>query len=91
MLRLETNPGSYFDRFQVFFSCTILIPGLFIIPESPRWLTKMGMTEEFETSLQVLRGFDTDISAKVNDIKRSVASTSRRATIQFAELKQRRY
>ncbi|GAB2267338.1 hypothetical protein Dimus_002324 [Dionaea muscipula] len=71
--------------------CAILIPGLFFIPESPRWLAKMGMTEEFETSLQVLRGFDTDISVEVNEIKRSVASTSRRATIRFAELKQRRY
>jgi hypothetical protein len=29
----------------------------------------MGMTEEFETSLQVLRGFDTDISFEVNEIK----------------------
>lgn len=27
------------------------------------------MTEEFETSLQVLRGFDTDISIEVNEIK----------------------
>ncbi|GMH04162.1 hypothetical protein Nepgr_006001 [Nepenthes gracilis] len=71
--------------------CTILIPGLFFIPESPRWLAKMGMTEEFETSLQVLRGFDTDITVEVNEIKRSVASTSRRSTIRFAELKQRRY
>ncbi|GFY86168.1 major facilitator superfamily protein [Actinidia rufa] len=49
--------------------CLILIPGLFFIPESPRWLAKMGMTEEFETSLQVLRGFDTDISVEVNEIK----------------------
>ncbi|CAN1121931.1 Sugar transporter ERD6-like 6 [Linum perenne] len=49
--------------------CIILIPGLFFIPESPRWLAKMGMTEEFETSLQVLRGFDTDITAEVNEIK----------------------
>ncbi|KAG6585828.1 Sugar transporter ERD6-like 6, partial [Cucurbita argyrosperma subsp. sororia] len=49
--------------------CTILIPGLFFIPESPRWLAKMGMTEEFETSLQVLRGFDTDITVEVNEIK----------------------
>ncbi|GLT58028.1 hypothetical protein SLA2020_309540 [Shorea laevis] len=71
--------------------CTILIPGLFFIPESPRWLAKMGMTEDFEASLQVLRGFDTDISLEVNEIKRSVASTSRRTTIRFAELKQRRY
>ncbi|GLU04448.1 hypothetical protein SLE2022_215940 [Rubroshorea leprosula] len=71
--------------------CTILIPGLFFIPESPRWLAKMGLTEDFETSLQVLRGFDTDISLEVNEIKRSVASTSRRTMIRFAELKRRRY
>ncbi|XP_074273280.1 sugar transporter ERD6-like 6 [Silene latifolia] len=71
--------------------CTILIPGLFFIPESPRWLAKMGMMEDFEVSLQVLRGFDTDISLEVNDIKRSVASSSKRSTIRFAQLKQRRY
>lgn len=29
----------------------------------------MGMTEDFETSLQVIRGFDTDISVEVNEIK----------------------
>ncbi|KAJ7953009.1 Sugar transporter ERD6-like 6 [Quillaja saponaria] len=71
--------------------CTILIPALFFIPESPRWLAKMGMTEEFETSLQVLRGFDTDISVEVHDIKRAVASTSRRSTIRFADLRRKRY
>ncbi|KAJ9703466.1 hypothetical protein PVL29_005004 [Vitis rotundifolia] len=71
--------------------CTILIPGLFFIPESPRWLAKMGMTEDFEASLQVLRGFDTDISVEVTEIKRSVASTSKRTTIQFSDLKRKRY
>lgn len=30
---------------------------------------KMGMTEDFEASLQVLRGFDADISLEVNEIK----------------------
>jgi len=30
---------------------------------------KMGMMEDFEISLQVLRGFDTDISLEVNEIK----------------------
>ncbi|CAA2957285.1 sugar transporter ERD6-like 6 [Olea europaea subsp. europaea] len=49
--------------------CLILIPGLFFIPESPRWLAKMGMTDDFEASLQVLRGFDTDITLEVNEIK----------------------
>ncbi|XP_041009326.1 sugar transporter ERD6-like 6 isoform X2 [Juglans microcarpa x Juglans regia] len=71
--------------------CTILIPGLFFVPESPRWLAKMGMTEDFETSLQVLRGFDTDISVEVNEIKRSVASAGKRATVRFADLKRKRY
>ncbi|XP_058725305.1 sugar transporter ERD6-like 6 [Vicia villosa] len=71
--------------------CTLLIPGLFFIPESPRWLAKMGMTEEFERSLQVLRGFETDISVEVNEIKASVASANRRNTVRISELKQRRY
>lgn len=29
----------------------------------------MGLTDDFETSLQVLRGFDADISVEVNEIK----------------------
>ncbi|MED6134404.1 hypothetical protein PIB30_036741 [Stylosanthes scabra] len=71
--------------------CAILIPGLFFIPESPRWLAKMGMTDEFETSLQVLRGFDKDISVEVHEIKRSVASTGKAVTVRFADLKMKRY
>ncbi|XP_052190675.1 sugar transporter ERD6-like 6 [Diospyros lotus] len=71
--------------------CLVLMPGLFFIPESPRWLAKMGKTEDFEASLQVLRGFEADISVEVNEIKRSVASASRRTTIRFSDLKQRRY
>ncbi|XP_051150945.1 sugar transporter ERD6-like 6 [Andrographis paniculata] len=71
--------------------CLILMPGLFFIPESPRWLAKMGMTEDFEASLQVLRGFDTDITHEVNEIKRSLASSNRRTAIRFADLKLRRY
>ncbi|XP_078428539.1 sugar transporter ERD6-like 6 [Wolffia australiana] len=71
--------------------CTILIPGLFFIPESPRWLAKMGLMEDFETSLQVLRGFETDISVEVNEIKRSVGTTTRRSAVRFADLKRRQY
>ena len=29
----------------------------------------MGMMEDFESSLQVLRGFDADISVEVNEVK----------------------
>ncbi|KAJ0229482.1 Sugar transporter ERD6-like 4 [Hirschfeldia incana] len=72
--------------------CIVLIPGLFFIPESPRWLAKMGMTDDFETSLQVLRGFETDITVEVNEIKRSVASSTKRSsTVRFVDLKRRRY
>ncbi|XP_039157429.1 sugar transporter ERD6-like 6 isoform X5 [Eucalyptus grandis] len=49
--------------------CLVLIPGLFFIPESPRWLAKMDYRGELEASLKVLRGFDTDISHEVNEIK----------------------
>lgn len=31
------------------------------------------MMEDFEASLQVLRGFDTDITAEVNEIKVSIS------------------
>ncbi|MBA0788825.1 hypothetical protein Gotri_025351, partial [Gossypium trilobum] len=54
-------------------------------------IAQMGMTEEFEASLQVLRGFDTDISVEVNDIKRAVASSRKTTTIRFADLRRRRY
>ncbi|XP_047954579.1 sugar transporter ERD6-like 6 [Salvia hispanica] len=71
--------------------CTFLIPGLFFIPESPRWLAKMGLHEDAETSLQVLRGFETDITNELNEIKKSVASSTKRTAIRFSELKRRRY
>ncbi|XP_058772736.1 sugar transporter ERD6-like 4 isoform X1 [Vicia villosa] len=71
--------------------CLILIPGLFFIPESPRWLAKIRMTEEFESSLQVLRGFNTDISLEVHEIKSSVESMGKGVTIQFADLKMKKY
>ncbi|EPS70659.1 hypothetical protein M569_04101, partial [Genlisea aurea] len=71
--------------------CTFLMPALFFIPESPRWLAKMGFNEDFEASLQVLRGFDTDITNEMNEIKRSVASSSKRTAIRFSELKRKRY
>lgn len=35
----------------------------------------MGMTDDFEASLQVLRGFETDITSEVNEIKVIVSAT----------------
>uniref|UniRef100_A0A0D9WJV6 Major facilitator superfamily (MFS) profile domain-containing protein n=1 Tax=Leersia perrieri TaxID=77586 RepID=A0A0D9WJV6_9ORYZ len=47
---------------------------------------KMKMMEDFEASLQVLRGFETDITAE-----RAVASANKRTTVSFKELNQKKY
>ncbi|GJY69514.1 sugar transporter ERD6-like protein 6 [Tanacetum coccineum] len=52
---------------------------------------KMGMTDDFESSLQVLWGLESNITIKVNEIKRSVASGNRRTAIHFSDLKHRKY
>ncbi|XP_048532707.1 sugar transporter ERD6-like 4 isoform X8 [Triticum urartu] len=71
--------------------CTILIPGLLFIPESPRWLAKMNKMDDFEASLQVLRGSETDITSEVNDIKTAVASANKMTAIRFQELNQKKF
>ncbi|XP_015875241.3 sugar transporter ERD6-like 5 isoform X3 [Ziziphus jujuba] len=42
--------------------------GVFFIPESPRWLAKIGKQKELEASLQYLRGKNADISQEAADI-----------------------
>ncbi|XP_048337281.2 sugar transporter ERD6-like 7 isoform X3 [Ziziphus jujuba] len=49
--------------------CAVLLIGLFFIPESPRWLAKMGRQKEFEASLQKLRGKDANISHEAAEIQ----------------------
>ncbi|ANM60947.1 Major facilitator superfamily protein [Arabidopsis thaliana] len=49
--------------------CVVQMMGLFVIPESPRWLAKVGKWEEFEIALQRLRGESADISYESNEIK----------------------
>ncbi|KAK8614606.1 hypothetical protein V6N13_068406 [Hibiscus sabdariffa] len=49
--------------------CAILLVGLFFIPESPRWLAKIGHEKEFEAALQNLRGKDADISKEAAEIR----------------------
>ncbi|PWZ18409.1 Sugar transporter ERD6-like 4 [Zea mays] len=71
--------------------CLLLVAGLFFIPESPRWLARMNMMDDCETSLQVLRGFDADITEEVNDIKIAVASANKSGTVSFQELNQKKY
>ncbi|CAN1284043.1 Sugar transporter ERD6-like 16 [Linum perenne] len=49
--------------------CICLLTGLFIVPESPRWLAKVGREKEFQVALQRLRGKDTDITREALDIQ----------------------
>ncbi|KAI5659015.1 hypothetical protein M9H77_27808 [Catharanthus roseus] len=54
--------------------CVILFFGLFIIPESPRWLAISGQEDEFEAALRKLRGPNADISKEADEIKENIAA-----------------
>ncbi|XP_073260205.1 sugar transporter ERD6-like 5 isoform X2 [Populus alba] len=49
--------------------CIVQIVGLFFIPESPRWLAKIGRGRECEVALQCLRGHNADISDEAAEIR----------------------
>ncbi|XP_041022589.1 sugar transporter ERD6-like 7 [Juglans microcarpa x Juglans regia] len=69
----------------------ILLLGLFLIPESPRWLAKTGQEKEFEAALQKLRGKDVDISQEAAEIQDYIATLELLPKPTFLELFQRRY
>ncbi|KAH9319309.1 hypothetical protein KI387_021078, partial [Taxus chinensis] len=71
--------------------CALLILGLFFIPESPRWLAKVGMDSDFEAALQALRGYNFDVTTEEAEIKSAVDLDNQESRIRFSDLLERRY
>ncbi|CAH9108982.1 unnamed protein product [Cuscuta europaea] len=54
--------------------CLFLLVGLFFIPESPRWLAKVGREKDFDAALRKLRGEDADVIKEAAEIQAYVKS-----------------
>ncbi|KAK2632511.1 hypothetical protein EUGRSUZ_L01459 [Eucalyptus grandis] len=53
--------------------CLLQLVGLFLIPESPRWLAKVGREKDMKAALQRLRGKNADISKETSEIKYKIS------------------
>ncbi|KAF8105505.1 hypothetical protein N665_0157s0085 [Sinapis alba] len=71
--------------------CIIQAVGLFFVPESPRWLAKVGTDKELENSLLRLRGRDADISREVSEIQLVTKMVESDSKSSFCDLFQRKY
>ncbi|XP_076893760.1 sugar transporter ERD6-like 7 [Bidens hawaiensis] len=71
--------------------CAVLFVGLFFIPESPRWLAKIGKQKEFEASLRKLRGKDADVSDEADEIQDYIETLQKLPKAKLFDLFQRRY
>ncbi|XP_024039773.1 sugar transporter ERD6-like 10 [Citrus clementina] len=71
--------------------CLLQVVGLFFIPESPRWLAKIGKEKELETTLQCLRGKTADISMESADIRDCTQTFEKDSKAGIFDLFQRRY
>ncbi|GMH13175.1 hypothetical protein Nepgr_015016 [Nepenthes gracilis] len=65
--------------------------GVFMIPESPRWLAKIGKSDEFEAALQRLRGVNVDITEEAAEIKEYTDSLKQISEVNILQLFQRKY
>ncbi|KAI5349615.1 hypothetical protein L3X38_002504 [Prunus dulcis] len=54
--------------------CIFLLVGLWFVPESPRWLAKIGHEKEFQIALQRLRGKHADISDEMAEIQEYIVT-----------------
>ncbi|GAB2266368.1 hypothetical protein Dimus_001377 [Dionaea muscipula] len=71
--------------------CVTLLLGLFLVPESPRWLAKIGHQKEFKTALRKLRGKDANISKEVTEIEEYILTLHCLPQANLLDLFQSRY
>ncbi|KAI3882737.1 hypothetical protein MKW92_012330 [Papaver armeniacum] len=71
--------------------CAIMLIGLFLIPESPRWLAKIGKQKEFEVALRKLRGKEADISGEADEIQDYLETLQKLPQAKMLDLFQKRY
>ncbi|XP_052191715.1 sugar transporter ERD6-like 5 [Diospyros lotus] len=71
--------------------CAFQLIGSFFVPESPRWLAKVGRENEVETTLKRLRGKNVDISQEAAEIRNFVKNLQQLSESSFLDLFQRKY
>ncbi|GAB4843524.1 hypothetical protein Ancab_013486 [Ancistrocladus abbreviatus] len=71
--------------------CIALLLGLFLVPESPRWLAKVERQKEFKTALRKLRGEDADISHEAAEIEEYIVTLQSLPKAKLLDLFQSRY
>ncbi|KAK6915526.1 Major facilitator, sugar transporter-like [Dillenia turbinata] len=73
------------------FPSLLQLIGLFFIPESPRWLAKIGREKGCESALQCLRGKTADIAQEAAEIMDYIENLNLQPQTKFWEMFQRKY